>query len=146
MTNLSNRTLGTQFPAIGQVYYMNFSSCKHGQHKWRPGIVCQNNLGNRYSPNIIAIPMTTVLKKTEMPTHVIIERPECNLRQSMALCENQHYLSKDDIGDYITTLPDEDMRKIARAFLLATGLIAYLPVDELTLIRNRAQKLNIANS
>ena len=138
-----NRELGTQFPAIGQVYFMNFHSCENGQHGWRPGIVCQNNIGNLYSPNILAIPLTTVLKRTEMPTHVIVDRPEYGLKTSMALCENQHYLSKGDLGRYITTLPDEDMRRIAKASLVATALVAYLSTDELEVVREYAKQLNM---
>ena len=138
----NNRELGSQFPAIGQVYYMNFRSCENGQYGWRPGIVCQNNIANIYSPNIVAVPLTTVIKRTEMPTHVVLDRPECGLRRSMALCENQHYLSKEDLGRYITTLSDEDMRSIARACMVATGLIAYIPVSELEQVRDYVMKLN----
>ena len=142
MYSKSNQKYGSPAFAIGQVYYMKFHSCENGQYGWRPGIICQNNIGNLYSPNIIAIPLTTVIKRTEMPTHVIINRSKLGLRLSMALCENQHYLSKEDIGEYITTLPDEVMREIAKACLLATALIAYIPADELEEIRNAAVKLN----
>ena len=137
--------LSSLTPSIGQIYYMNFHSCENGQLGWRPGIVCQNNIGNLYSPNILAIPLTTVLKRIEMPTHVILDHPECGLRPSMALCENLHYLSKDDIGRYITTLPDEDMRNIAKATMMATGLIAYIPVSELEHVWASAVKLNTVN-
>ena len=139
----NDRQLGTQFPAIGQVFYMFFESCDNGQKGWRPGIVCQNNVGNRFSPNIIAVPLTTALKRVDMPTHVILDSPMSGLpKTSMALCENLHYLSKDSIGDYLTTLPEEYMRKIAIAVITATSLVAYLSLDEIAELRDRAIQMN----
>lgn len=49
-------------PKIGEVYLMNFGGTESEQSGWRPGLIFQNNIGNEYSPNVIALPLTTSLK------------------------------------------------------------------------------------
>ena len=43
------------------------------QSGYRPGIVIQNNIGNTYSPTLIAIPLTFKIKNLEQGTHMLIE-------------------------------------------------------------------------
>lgn len=122
---------------------MKFSGSGNEQNGWRPGLVFQNNMGNAHSPNIIALPLTSSIKKTGQPTHVIIRAADSGLRKdSMVLCENPERMSKERVGRYITTLSDEYMKQIAEANLLATGAIAYLDVEALLLIWKRAMALN----
>lgn len=98
-------------PQIGEVYLMKFGGSGSEQSGWRPGVVFQNNMGNAYSPNIIALPLTSSLKKTNQPTHVIIKAADSGLRRdSMVLCENPERMSKERLGQYITTLSEEYMK------------------------------------
>lgn len=122
---------------------MKFSGSGNEQNGRRPGLVFQNNMGNAHSPNIIALPLTSSIKKTGQPTHVIVRAADSGLRKdSMVLCENPERMSKERVGRYITTLSDEYMKQIAEANLLATGAIAYLDVEALLLIWKRAMALN----
>lgn len=83
-------------PQIGDVYLMQFGGSGSEQNGWRPGIVFQNNIGNAYSPNIIALPLTSQIKKANQPTHVVLPAKETGLRKdSMVLCENPERMSKD---------------------------------------------------
>lgn len=124
---------------------MRFTGRGSEQGGWRPGIVFQNNMGNKYSPNIITLPMTSHLKKTSQPTHVVLPAKETGLhRDSMVLCENPERMSKDRIGEYITTLPAEYMAKIAGANLLASSAIAFIDPDILLAIWQQANSLNAA--
>lgn len=50
-------------PRIGDVYLMRFAGDASEQTGWRPGLVFQNNIGNVHSPNIIALPLTSSIKK-----------------------------------------------------------------------------------
>ena len=130
-------------PQIGDVYYMQFNGSGSEQSGWRPGIVFQNNIGNKYSPNIIAIPLTTKLKKSGQPTHVVLPADETGIpRDSMALCENPERMSKDRIGEYITTLPREYMAKVASANVLASSAIAFVDPDFLLTLWQQAVSLN----
>lgn len=130
---------------IGDVYLMNFGGQGNEQKGWRPGLVFQNNLGNQHSPNIIALPLTTSLKKANQPTHVVIPADGTGLvRDSMVLCENPERMSKDRLGNYLTTIPKEYMAKIAVANLLATSAISFIEPDLLLTVWQKALTLNAA--
>ena len=130
-------------PKIGEVYLMKFCGSGSEQSGWRPGVVFQNNIGNSYSPNIIALPMTRSLKKTDQPTHVVVKADDSGLiSDSMVLCENPERLSKVRIGQYITTLSDHYMSQIAEANLLATSAISFLDIEKLVAVWEKANGLN----
>lgn len=130
-------------PRIGEIYNMCFSGVGSEQSGWRPGVVFQNNVGNINSPNIIALPMTSSLKKMYMPTHVLIKSSDTDLRRdSMVICENPEKMSKDKIGQYITTLSAHYMKDIAVANLIATSAIAFLDKEALLSIWEKAISLN----
>ena len=130
-------------PRIGDVYLMEFGGSGSEQSGVRPGLVFQNNVGNEHSPNIIALPLTSVAKKLGQPTHVLLKASETGLRKdSVVLCENPQRMSKDKLRKYLTTLPDEDMARIAEANLLATSAIAYINPDALLRIWKAAAALN----
>ena len=69
-------------PQIGDVYLMKFGGSGSEQSGWRPGVVFQNNVGNAHSPNIIALPLTSSIKKTNQPTHVIVKAADSFLLPS----------------------------------------------------------------
>lgn len=131
-------------PQIGEIYLMQFGGDDSEQSGLRPGLVFQNNLGNIYSPNIIALPITSSLKKAGQPTHVILRAFDTGLRRdSMVLCENPERLSKAKLGRYITTLSVKYMRQVAEASLLASSVISYLDAD---LLRSIWEKANVLNN
>lgn len=130
-------------PQIGDVYLMKFGGSGSEQSGWRPGVVFQNNVGNAHSPNIIALPLTSSIKKTNQPTHVIVKAADSGLRRdSMVLCENPERMSKERLGQYLTTLSEEYMKQVAEANLLATGAIAYLDIEALLAVWKKAAALN----
>lgn len=128
---------------IGEVYMMNFSGTGSEQTGWRPGLIFQNNIGNIHSPNVIALPLTSSMKKVDQPTHVVIQTQDSGLHvDSMVLCENPERMSKSNIGQYITKLSDTYMQKIAVASLLATSAVSFLETETLIAVRDRAIALN----
>lgn len=128
---------------IGEVYLMNFNGSGSEQHGWRPGLVFQNNLGNAHSPNLIALPLTSSIKKSSQLTHVIIRSNETGLQKdSIVLCENPERISKERVGRYITTLNHFQMRRVASAYLLATSAISYIEPDLLLTLWQKAVTLN----
>lgn len=130
-------------PQFGEIYHMRFDGMSCEQGGWRPGLVFQNNTGNLHSPNIIALPLTTSLKKRGQPTHVLLPALGTGLkRDSMVLCENPERMSKERIGNYITTLPDEFLSRVAEAYLLASCAIAVLSPAALLELQKRAVILN----
>lgn len=67
-------------PQIGEIYMMRFGGSANEQTGWRPGLVFQNNVGNAHSPNIIALPLTSVIKKAKQPTHVVVKASNTGLK------------------------------------------------------------------
>lgn len=57
-------------------------------------------------------------------------------------CENPERMSKERLGQYITTLSEEHMKQVAEANLLATGAIAYLDIEALLAVWKKAAALN----
>lgn len=77
---MSNQNI-VRTPQIGDIYMMKFGGSANEQCGWRPGLVFQNNVGNAYSPNIIALPLTSVLKKANQPTHVLVKAYDTGLKK-----------------------------------------------------------------
>lgn len=132
-------------PKIGDIYLMRFTGSKNEQKGWRPGLVFQNNMGNQYSPNIIALPLTSSIKKSNLPTHVFVPSGETGLvKDSIVLCENPERMSKERLGNYLTTLPAKYMSKVAIANLLASSAISFIDPDVLLSVWQKALALNVA--
>lgn len=129
-------------PRLGEVYMIDFTGEGCVQKGWRPGLIFQNNIGNMYSPNIIALPFTSAIKKVNQPTHVIVPSEVGLKKDSMILCENPECVPKECIGNYITILPDEYMEKVAIASILASSAISFIDPRMLPEIFQKAASFN----
>ena len=136
----------TKHPKIGDICLVYFDGSGNEQQGFRPGLVFQNNVGNEYSPNLIVLPLTSALKKTNQPTHVFIPKEVGLRKDSMVLCENPKCMSKYKLGEYITTLPEEYMAQVAVGSILSSSAIAFVDPDLLMSVWQKALALNaIAN-
>lgn len=132
-----------RIPKIGEVYLADLRGQHSVQSGLRPVVVFQNNIGNAFSPNVTVLPMTSVLKKLNLPTHVVVDEKENGLqRRSMVLCENPLCIPKDSLGDYLTTLQSNVIAEIAAASMLASSAVAYIQPELLVSIQKRAAQLN----
>lgn len=130
-------------PRIGDVYMVKLEGTGSEQIGYRPAVIFQNNIGNTYSPNVTVLPLTSRQKKRSQPTHVFLPAEETGLKlDSMVLCENPVCISKEKLGKYMTTLPNEYIAKVAEANLLASAAICYIDPCLLAAVWNRAAKLN----
>lgn len=98
----------------------NVGSEQSGQ---RPGVVIQNNIGNRFSPTIIVGLCTTQWNKNNMPTHVIYEPRKGGFVKKTTVClEQQRTVDKQRIVEVVGLLTEEEMLKIEMADLIAKGM------------------------
>ena len=76
----------------------------------RPCVIVSNNIGNRFASIYMVMPLTTVIKKEDQPTHAVIYRNDVNCLSfdSMLLAEQMRVVSEDVIKDKIGSLGDED--------------------------------------
>ena len=65
----------------------------------RPGVIIQNDIGNKYSPTSIAVPLTSEIKKLNMPCHEVLHMNEQNglTEDSMVLGEQVRVIDKNSI-------------------------------------------------
>ena len=87
----------------------------------RPVLVLQNNMGNKYSPTVIVAPITTKLKKHNLPTHINFTNPALE-RNSMVLLEQIQTVDKSRLTDYKGDATEGEMNKIERAVHISLGM------------------------
>jgi len=83
----------------------------------RPGVIVSNDLGNKHSPNVEVVFLTSREKKP-MPTHVEVL---CKV-PSTALCENIQTVSKERLDTFIRSCTTEEMKQIDSALLYSLGI------------------------
>lgn len=129
-------------PCIGDVYMMDFYGRGSAQSGIRPGVVIQNNIGNKHSPNVVALPLTSVLKNLHQPTHVFLPASDTGLHvDSMVICESPMSIPKVNIKEFITKIPYSYMREIAKAFLIEHPMLCYLDDDDVNSVQEEAYSL-----
>lgn len=107
----------------GEVYYADLNPVVGSEQGGiRPIVVLQNDVGNKFSPTVIAAATTSRLYKAKLPTHVGLSRAETPLpKDSVVLLEQIRTIDKSRLKDKIGELPAEVMQKIDNALLVSLG-------------------------
>ena len=87
----------------------------------RPVAILQNNSGNKYSPTVTIVPLTSRSKKW-LPTHVTLHKTTCLLSLSVALAEQVTTISKERFIKYIGEVNKSEMFAIENALLVQMGI------------------------
>ena len=90
----------------------------------RPVIIIQNDLGNKYSPTVIAAAITSQTTKTKLPTHIEITGDKKGLKNnSVILAEQIRTIDKSRLKEKIGHIDDEFvMNRINNALEVSFGL------------------------
>ena len=83
----------------------------------RPCVIVSNNMGNRYSPNVTIIPLTSRSKK-DLPTHVVIK----SYNNSIALGEQIMTIPKAWIVSLKGRVLPSELKLIDRVIEIAVGI------------------------
>ena len=116
----------------GDIVIVNL--CTHSgtsiQEGVRPAVVVQNDILNTFSPTTIIAPLTSVLKKTEMPSHVVLGK-RFNLRKnSMVLAEQIRTINQTAIKKTIGHIDDPSiLASIDRALISTFGISTFKEVS-----------------
>ncbi len=90
----------------------------------RPVVVMQNDTGNRHSPTVCVVKLTTkVKKKPDQPTHYLLTNIRGIPYPSQVLAEQPETINKSDIIRYMAHLPKEHMDEIGRCVEIEMGLV-----------------------
>lgn len=100
----------------GDIYYASLDPVIGSEQEGnRPVVVVQNNYGNQYNPTLIIAPLTKILKKPNLPTHVLVNRNYFLKYDSQILLEQIRVIDKTRLINYLGTLTEQEKQKIDSA-------------------------------
>ena len=110
----------------GEIYYADLSPVVGSEQGGvRPVLIVQNDVGNRYSPTVIAAAITSQKEKAKLPTHIEINAQSCGLaRNSTVLLEQIRTIDKRRLKEKMGTLDEQSMNQINSALSIRFGLQA----------------------
>ena len=108
----------------GDIYYADLSPVVGSeQGGLRPVLIIQNDVGNRYSPTVIAAAITSRMGKTRLPTHIDIYAERAGLaKDSVILLEQIRTLDKRRLKEKMGHLDEGMMRAVNSAIAISFGL------------------------
>ena len=108
----------------GDIYYADLSPVVGSEQGGvRPVLIVQNDIGNKYSPTVIAAAITSQQFKTKLPTHISVDAAVCGLsKDSVVLLEQIRTLDEQRLKEKMGNLPETDMSRINNALSVSVGL------------------------
>lgn len=108
----------------GDIYYADLSPVVGSEQGGiRPVLIVQNDVGNKYSPTVIAAAITSRIDKNKMPTHIDVGALEYGLeRDSVILLEQIRTLDKKRLREKMGHLDEDVMNKVNSAISVSFGL------------------------
>lgn len=108
----------------GEIYYADLSPVVGSeQGGLRPVLIVQNDVGNKFSPTVIAAAITSQKDKTSLPTHIKVNADECGLsKNSIVLLEQVRTIDKQRLKERMGKLDDFDMYRVNKALSVSFGL------------------------
>ncbi len=107
----------------GDIYYADLSPVVGSEQGGvRPVLIIQNDVGNRYSPTVIAAAITSRTGKTKLPTHIEISTETGLARTSVVLLEQVRTLDKRRLRDRMGHIDENTMTRVNDAISVSFGL------------------------
>ncbi|MBR6682426.1 MAG: type II toxin-antitoxin system PemK/MazF family toxin [Clostridia bacterium] len=110
----------------GDIYYADLSPVVGSeQGGLRPVLIIQNDVGNKYSPTVIAAAITSKQDKAKMPTHIDVYADKFGLaRDSVILLEQVRTIDKKRLKEKMGHLDTSMMRQVNDALSVSFGLVS----------------------
>lgn len=108
----------------GEIYYADLSPVIGSEQGGvRPVLIVQNDVGNKFSPTVIAAAITSQRDKTKLPTHIQLSSEECGLsRDSVVLLEQIRTIDKRRLKERMGRIDESAMQQINKALSVSFGL------------------------
>lgn len=120
----------------GDIYYADLSPVVGSEQGGiRPVLIVQNDIGNRYSPTVIAAAITSQTGKTKLPTHIEVQseppaggNPAAGgvrnglAKNSIILLEQIRTIDKRRLREKMGRLDDQTMQMVDNAISVSFGL------------------------
>ena len=107
----------------GELYYADLSPVVWSEQGGvRPVLIVQNDVGNKFSPTVIAAAITSQINKAKIPTHIEVKASEVGLpKDSVVLLEQLRTLDKRRLKEKIGALDIKKMKMVDSALLISLG-------------------------
>ena len=107
----------------GDIYYADLSPVVGSEQGGvRPVLIVQNDIGNKFSPTVIAAAITSQTGKANLPTHIKLDE-KCGLnRESVILLEQMRTLDKTRLKEKMGHINDNTMNLVNQALSVSLGL------------------------
>lgn len=108
----------------GDMFYADLSPVVGSEQGGvRPVLIVQNDIGNKYSPTVIAAAVTSQINKAKMPTHIEINAETYGLaKDSVILMEQIRTIDKKRLKEKIGHVDDVLIEKVNEALAVSFGL------------------------
>ncbi len=108
----------------GEIYYADLSPVVGSEQGGvRPVLIVQNDVGNKFSPTVIAAAITSQRDKNNLPTHIEVDAHNCGLaKDSVVLLEQVRTIDKRRLKERMGSLDNNDMGKVNQALSVSFGL------------------------
>ena len=108
----------------GEIYYSDLSPVVGSEQGGvRPVLIIQNDVGNKYSPTVIAAAITSQRDKTNLPTHISVNADGCGLaKDSIVLLEQVRTIDKQRLKEKMGCLDNGSMGLVDKALSVSFGL------------------------
>ena len=105
----------------GQIYLATLVGMGSEQRGKRPVVIVQNDTGNLHSATTLVVPITSTLKKSHLPIHVVLENKHLH-KNSMALLEQIQVVDKTRLRKKIGRLSKNEIEKIDKALAISLDI------------------------
>lgn len=108
----------------GEIYYADLSPVIGSEQGGvRPVLIVQNDVGNKYSPTVIAAAITSQHEKSNLPTHINISAECCGLsKDSIVLLEQVRTIDKQRLKEKMGAIDPGAMNRVDKALSVSFGL------------------------
>ena len=108
----------------GEIYYADLSPVVGSEQGGvRTVLIVQNDVGNKYSPTVIAAAITSQKEKSKLPTHIEINAQNCGLaKNSVVLLEQIRTIDKKRLKERMGMLDEDAMYQVNSALSISFGL------------------------
>ena len=88
----------------------------------RPVLVIQNDVGNHFSPTVVAAAITSRKAKNSLPTHILLENVPGLAPTSLLLLEQLRTIDRKRLRGYIGRISKEKMLEVDAAMAISIGI------------------------
>lgn len=108
----------------GDIYYADLSPVVGSEQGGvRPVLIVQNDVGNRFSPTVIAAAITSQRAKANLPTHIMLDAQSTGLaKDSVVLLEQVRTIDKHRLKERMGRLDNMSMTQVNQALSISFGL------------------------